>query len=171
MAGTRHNAQRLQPGDVVCAQFQLGLGSWIGRHGGPERLLQAGHTFAGENAPVEETECSPAFLSFEVVSCPISVISGRAVAFGQRPEARQPTGNGRTEALLAGNGTDLSGVKTEMVGTLLSWMQDQEAEGIIFIGPAGTAKSATAKAAGKEEAYFIGLESGGAGRNRTRSRY
>ena len=52
------------------------------------------------------------------------------------------------EKQLAGNGTDLSGVKTEMVGTLLSWMQDQEAEGIIFIGPAGTAKSATAKAAG-----------------------
>jgi hypothetical protein len=52
------------------------------------------------------------------------------------------------EKQLAGHGTDLSGVKTEMVGTLLSWMQDQEAEGIIFIGPAGTAKSATAKAAG-----------------------
>ena len=52
------------------------------------------------------------------------------------------------EKQLAGHGTDLSGVKTEMVGTLLSWMQDEEAEGLIFVGPPGTAKSATAKAAG-----------------------
>jgi hypothetical protein len=53
------------------------------------------------------------------------------------------------EKHLAGHGTDLSGVKTEMVGTLLTWMQDKKAKGILFLGCPGTAKSATAKAAGK----------------------
>ena len=52
------------------------------------------------------------------------------------------------EKQLAGHGTDLSGVKTEMVGTLLTWMQDKKAKGLIFIGPPGTAKTATAKAGG-----------------------
>jgi SpoVK/Ycf46/Vps4 family AAA+-type ATPase len=42
----------------------------------------------------------------------------------------------------------MSGVKTEMTGTMLSWMQDRGADGLIFIGPAGAAKSAVAKAAG-----------------------
>jgi AAA+ superfamily predicted ATPase len=31
---------------------------------------------------------------------------------------------------------------------MLSWMQDREADGVVLIGPAGTAKSAVAKAAG-----------------------
>lgn len=53
------------------------------------------------------------------------------------------------EKHLAGHGTDLSGVKTEMVGTLLTWMQDKKAKGLLFIGCPGTAKSATSKAAGK----------------------
>jgi SpoVK/Ycf46/Vps4 family AAA+-type ATPase len=35
-----------------------------------------------------------------------------------------------------------------MTGTMLSWMQDREADGVVLIGPAGTAKSAVAKAAG-----------------------
>jgi hypothetical protein len=52
------------------------------------------------------------------------------------------------EKHLAGHGTDSSGVKTEMVGTLLTWMQDRGAEGLIFLGPTGTGKSDTAKAAG-----------------------
>jgi len=39
------------------------------------------------------------------------------------------------EKAFAGTGTDLSGVKTEMAGTLLTWMQDHEAEGTIFLGP------------------------------------
>jgi hypothetical protein len=52
------------------------------------------------------------------------------------------------EKAFAGTGTDLSGVKTEMTGTMLSWMQDRGADGIIFIGPPGAAKSAVAKAAG-----------------------
>ena len=52
------------------------------------------------------------------------------------------------EKAFAGTGTDLSGVKTEMTGTMLTWMQDREAEGIICIGPPGCAKSAIAKATG-----------------------
>src|SRR5437762_13300516 len=39
------------------------------------------------------------------------------------------------EKAFAGTGTDMSGVKTEMTGTMLSWMQDRGADGIIFIGP------------------------------------
>src|SRR5438094_10520731 len=45
-------------------------------------------------------------------------------------------------------GTDMSAVKTEMTGTMLSWMQDHSADGLIFIGPPGAAKSAVGKAAG-----------------------
>src|SRR5213593_2405886 len=52
------------------------------------------------------------------------------------------------EKAFAGTGTDMSGVKTEMTGTMLSWMQDREADGLIFIGPPGAAKSAVGKAAG-----------------------
>jgi hypothetical protein len=52
------------------------------------------------------------------------------------------------EKAFAGTGTDLSGVKTEMAGTLLTWMQDHEAEGTIFLGPPGAAKSAVGKATG-----------------------
>jgi hypothetical protein len=52
------------------------------------------------------------------------------------------------EKAFAGIGTDLSGVKTEMAGTLLTWMQDHEAEGTIFLGPPGAAKSAVGKATG-----------------------
>ncbi len=39
------------------------------------------------------------------------------------------------EKAFAGTGTDTSGVKTEMTGTMLSWMQDRGAEGTIFLGP------------------------------------
>ncbi len=49
---------------------------------------------------------------------------------------------------LAGTGTDLSGVKTEMTGTILTYVQDREADGSVFIGPPGSCKSATAKATG-----------------------
>jgi len=52
------------------------------------------------------------------------------------------------EKAFAGTGTDLSGVKTEMTGTILTYMQDREADGVVFIGPPGSAKSATAKATG-----------------------
>jgi len=52
------------------------------------------------------------------------------------------------EEAFAGTGTDLSGVKTEMTGTILTYMQDREADGAVFIGPPGAAKSAAAKATG-----------------------
>lgn len=52
------------------------------------------------------------------------------------------------EKAFAGQGTDTSGVKTEMLGTMLTWMQDKEARGSIFIGPPGAAKSAIAKSVG-----------------------
>src|ERR1022692_2987631 len=52
------------------------------------------------------------------------------------------------EKAFAGTGTDLSGLKTEMRGTTLTYMQDREADGIVFVGPAGAAKSAAAKATG-----------------------
>ena len=52
------------------------------------------------------------------------------------------------EKAFAGTGTDTSGTKTEMTGTILSWMQDREADGVIFIGPPGAAKTAVAKATG-----------------------
>src|SRR5438093_5722549 len=52
------------------------------------------------------------------------------------------------EKAFAGTGTDMSSVKTEMTGTMLSWMQDRGADGLIFIGPPGAAKSAVGKAAG-----------------------
>ncbi|HEX5482034.1 MAG TPA: hypothetical protein VFZ08_05355 [Terriglobia bacterium] len=52
------------------------------------------------------------------------------------------------EKAFAGTGTDLSGVKTEMAGAMLTWMQDHEADGAIFIGPPGAAKSAVGKATG-----------------------
>ena len=52
------------------------------------------------------------------------------------------------EKAFAGTGTDLSGVKTEMTGTILTYMQDHEADGLVFSGPPGAAKSAVAKATG-----------------------
>lgn len=52
------------------------------------------------------------------------------------------------EKAFAGAGTDTSGVKTEMTGTILSWMQDRGADGAMLLGPPGAAKSACAKAAG-----------------------
>jgi len=47
-----------------------------------------------------------------------------------------------------GTDQDTSGVSQANKGTLLSWMQDNEALGILFYGVAGTAKSMIAKAAG-----------------------
>ena len=52
------------------------------------------------------------------------------------------------EKAFAGTGTNLSGVKTEMTGTILTYMQDRVADGVVFVGPAGAAKSAAAKATG-----------------------
>ena len=54
------------------------------------------------------------------------------------------------EKAFAGTGTDLSGVKTEMTGAFLSWMQDHGVRGALFIGPPGCTKSMFAKALGNE---------------------
>lgn len=52
------------------------------------------------------------------------------------------------EKALAGSSSDSSGVSQSFLGTLLSWMQDHEAQGCLFLGPPGAAKSALAKAVG-----------------------
>lgn len=52
------------------------------------------------------------------------------------------------EKMFAGSGTDTSGVSQDQLGSILSFMQDKETMGIIFIGPPGAAKSVIAKAAG-----------------------
>jgi ATPase family associated with various cellular activities (AAA) len=49
------------------------------------------------------------------------------------------------EKQFAGSGTDLSGVSTEMTGTILTWMQDHDAHGVILLGPPGSGKSLIAK--------------------------
>lgn len=53
------------------------------------------------------------------------------------------------EKAVVGGNTDLDGgVKSQMIGTFLTWMQDLEVDGEIYIGPPGAAKSAMAKAIG-----------------------
>lgn len=54
------------------------------------------------------------------------------------------------EKALAGASGDSSGTSQEMLGTLLTFMQDKNATGILFIGPPGAAKTAMAKSAGNE---------------------
>jgi len=57
------------------------------------------------------------------------------------------------EKALAGSSTsggDSSGVSQSVLGYLLTYMQDQNATGALFIGPPGAAKSAMAKAIGNE---------------------
>jgi len=55
------------------------------------------------------------------------------------------------EKALAGSGSaggDSSGVSQSFLGTLLSFMQNRNAKGCLFLGPPGAAKSAMAKACG-----------------------
>ena len=54
------------------------------------------------------------------------------------------------KALAGSGGSDTSSVSQGMLGALLTFMQDEEATGSIFIGPPGAAKSAVAKAVGAE---------------------
>ena len=54
------------------------------------------------------------------------------------------------EKMMAGAQGDTSGVSQEQHGELLSFMQDNDVEGMIFVGPPGAAKSAVAKASGGE---------------------
>ncbi len=52
------------------------------------------------------------------------------------------------EKAFAGSTADSSGVSQDQLGAILSFMQDKEVDGMIFVGPPGAAKSAIAKAAG-----------------------
>lgn len=54
------------------------------------------------------------------------------------------------EKMLGGARGDTSGVGQDQLGTLLAYMQDHGAAGVILVGPPGAAKSAVAKAAGNE---------------------
>ena len=54
------------------------------------------------------------------------------------------------EKALGWSGVDNTGVSQDHLGLILSYMQDKEVDGLIFIGPPGAAKSAIAKAAGNE---------------------
>lgn len=66
------------------------------------------------------------------------------------------------EKSLAGSQTDSSGVSQDYLRCLLTWMQDKEASGTIFVGPAGSGKSAIAKATGNEANIpTIALDLGG----------
>lgn len=57
---------------------------------------------------------------------------------------------------------DSSGVSQDFLGTTLSYMEDNECDGAIFVGPPGAAKSAIAKAMGNEaEVPTIMLDLGG----------
>lgn len=54
------------------------------------------------------------------------------------------------EKSFAGSAGDLSGTTQELLGYQLSFMQDHNSTGILFLGHAGVAKTAIAKAAGNE---------------------
>src|SRR5262249_27645499 len=64
--------------------------------------------------------------------------------------------------LAAGAQGDTSGVSQGFLGTMLSYMQDHNSRGTIFVGPPGAAKSAVAKATGAEAGVpTIALDLGG----------
>ncbi len=66
------------------------------------------------------------------------------------------------EKSMAGSQSDSSGVSQDYLRCLLTWMQDKKAAGVIFIGVAGSGKSAIAKATGNESNIpTIALDLGG----------
>jgi hypothetical protein len=66
------------------------------------------------------------------------------------------------EKAMAGAGGDNTGVTQDMLGTLLSYMEDNGVIGSIFLGPPGAAKSMFAKACGNEAGVpTIGFDIGG----------
>jgi hypothetical protein len=64
-------------------------------------------------------------------------------------EGRRPPGCilflDEIEKMLAGAGTDSSGVTGKMLGQFLTWTQDRKVDGLLLLGVPGAGKSATAK--------------------------
>ncbi len=72
---------------------------------------------------------------------------GRDILTGEQPP-RAIVFIDEIEKSMAGGQGDTSGVSQEMLGTMLSWMQDKQATGMLLVGPPGAAKSAFAKSLG-----------------------
>lgn len=72
---------------------------------------------------------------------------GRSVLSGELPP-RAIVFIDEIEKAMAGGQGDTSGVSQEMLGTMLSWMQDKSVTGMLLVGPPGAAKSAYAKSLG-----------------------
>jgi hypothetical protein len=72
---------------------------------------------------------------------------GRRILAGNNPP-RAVVFLDEIEKAMAGASGDSSGVSQDLLGTLLTYMQDRQATGIICIGPPGSAKSMFAKATG-----------------------
>lgn len=72
---------------------------------------------------------------------------GRSVLGGTQPP-RAIVFIDEIEKAMAGGQSDTSGVSQEMLGTMLTWMQDKQVTGMLLVGPPGAAKSAYAKALG-----------------------
>jgi hypothetical protein len=85
----------------------------------------------------------------------------RAICTGQKPP-KCIIFIDEIEKSIAGAGTDTSGVSQDQLRTLLTFMQDENASGIIMVGPPGSGKSAVAKGAGNEAGIpTIALDLGG----------
>lgn len=68
----------------------------------------------------------------------------------ERNETRVVLWLDEIEKMFGGSTGDSSGVTQEMLGKILTWMQDEEVTGSILIGPPGSGKSMMAKAAGNQ---------------------
>jgi hypothetical protein len=80
------------------------------------------------------------------------------------------------KAMGGATGGDLSGTKQDMLGALLSWWQDNDTAGFLFMGHPGSGKSAVAKAAGASAGVpticfdFAGMQSSLVGESGARLR-
>lgn len=72
---------------------------------------------------------------------------GRRILKSQQPP-RAVVFMDEIEKALSGSSGDTSGVSQEMLGTMLTWMQEKTVKGMLLVGPPGAAKSAYAKALG-----------------------